>query len=61
MRPSTHTVSKALACEPLLVKISGHSFNEANTLQRCVVFESEPKTLIAQKAASTYITYDLSE
>jgi hypothetical protein len=36
------------ACEPLLAKVPGYSFNEAGQLQGCAVSGSETKLLITQ-------------
>jgi hypothetical protein len=36
------------ACEPLLAKVPGNSFNEAGQLQGCAIFGSETKLLITQ-------------
>jgi hypothetical protein len=41
-------IKEKRACEPLLAKVPGDSFNEAGQLQGCAMFGSETKLLVTQ-------------
>jgi hypothetical protein len=41
-------IKENCACEALLAKVPGDSFNEAGQLQGCAMFGSETKLLISQ-------------